>query len=601
MDPNDPPDFRTPWSCELVTPPDPSPEVPLHFPGRVFVTGSAGSGRKRVYEFIDSLTNQPVNGSDARAVHSSGGAAGGVVSEGQGYGVLLTGAFLAMLTPEDEDWEQMKVYFYQMFLGWRRMCEYSKEDSCQEDAGFLCDGNPCLPHWKFDDNLTTVLGKGSAPDGDEDAMTGMLLAVLSLTRQQQHDVEWLAEVGTWTYNTCKQFFLSETIASSSGKNRIVKLGACWGGWGDDGQNPSYHSPGAYRLCRDFMTQGIGSSDAEGASYVSKWNKVISTSYKMFDAVQCHSNGLITNWARVWESADGVGPFRADANFTGSGTPGAQYGSEASRTTWRVALDYLLYPKEAMHNATQYLDPLVVMLESKESHCDWASELRIDDACLVTSVHPDWSWNMFIAGPTFSSLVVPAQNDGVSIKRQQELINAGGARVAKGGFSSGYYSGSWVAISTFTLNGDFLRSASMAGLYGDPPAPSPPPTPAPTPTPSRCSTPTEDCRSTRCCQDPGYTCYEKDQYWAGCRESCTPGIHPNEPPEHQTPWSCEVLRCSSSTEDCRSTGCCEDAAYTCYEKDSTWAGCRSSCAPGEVNPLDPPEHRTPWSCHVVDVL
>ncbi|CAK9084462.1 unnamed protein product [Durusdinium trenchii] len=549
----------------------------------------------------DSLTNQPVNGSDARAVHSSGGAAGGVVSEGQGYGVLLTGAFLAMLTPEDEDWEQMKVYFYQMFLGWRRMCEYSKEDSCQEDAGFLCDGNPCLPHWKFDDNLTTVLGKGSAPDGDEDAMTGMLLAVLSLTRQQQHDVEWLAEVGTWTYNTCKQFFLSETIASSSGKNRIVKLGACWGGWGDDGQNPSYHSPGAYRLCRDFMTQGIGSSDAEGASYVSKWNKVISTSYKMFDAVQCHSNGLITNWARVWESADGVGPFRADANFTGSGTPGAQYGSEASRTTWRVALDYLLYPKEAMHNATQYLDPLVVMLESKESHCDWASELRIDDACLVTSVHPDWSWNMFIAGPTFSSLVVPAQNDGVSIKRQQELINAGGARVAKGGFSSGYYSGSWVAISTFTLNGDFLRSASMAGLYGDPPAPSPPPTPAPTPTPSRCSTPTEDCRSTRCCQDPGYTCYEKDQYWAGCRESCTPGIHPNEPPEHQTPWSCEVLRCSSSTEDCRSTGCCEDAAYTCYEKDSTWAGCRSSCAPGEVNPLDPPEHRTPWSCHVVDVL
>ena len=36
----------------------------------------------------DSLTNQPVNGSDARAVHSSGGAAGGVVSEGQGYGCL---------------------------------------------------------------------------------------------------------------------------------------------------------------------------------------------------------------------------------------------------------------------------------------------------------------------------------------------------------------------------------------------------------------------------------------------------------------------------------------------------------------------------------
>lgn len=36
-------------------------------------------------------------------------------------------------------------------------------------------------------------------------------------------------------------------------------------------------------------------------------------------------------------------LRAETGFSGSGTPGAEYGSEASRTVWRVALDFLLFP------------------------------------------------------------------------------------------------------------------------------------------------------------------------------------------------------------------------------------------------------------------
>ena len=42
-------------------------------------------GKERLFEFIAALTDQPVANSEARAVHSSGGAAGGVVSESQGY------------------------------------------------------------------------------------------------------------------------------------------------------------------------------------------------------------------------------------------------------------------------------------------------------------------------------------------------------------------------------------------------------------------------------------------------------------------------------------------------------------------------------------
>ena len=49
-----------------------------------------------------------------------------------------------------------------------------------------------------------------------------------------------------------RFYLSSTVSSSSGAHRIVKLGSCWGGWGNQGQNPSYHAPGVYRLCRNYM-------------------------------------------------------------------------------------------------------------------------------------------------------------------------------------------------------------------------------------------------------------------------------------------------------------------------------------------------------------
>ena len=42
----------------------------------------------------------------------------------------------------------------------------------------LYSGNTaCLPGWKHDKDLTEVTGTGAAPDGDEDAIAGMIMAV----------------------------------------------------------------------------------------------------------------------------------------------------------------------------------------------------------------------------------------------------------------------------------------------------------------------------------------------------------------------------------------------------------------------------------------
>lgn len=51
---------------------------------------------------------------------------------------------------------------------------------------------------------------------------------------------------------------------------------------------------------------------------------------------------------------------------------------------------------------------------------------------------------------------------------------------------------------------------------------------------------EDCRASKCCIHAGWACYEKNQQWAQCRTSCTPGIDQFDHPDHRTPWSCNLL-------------------------------------------------------------
>merc|ERR1712062_389866 len=49
-----------------------------------------------------------------------------------------------------------------------------------------------------------------------------------------------------------------------------------------------------------------------------------------------------------------------------------------------------------------------------------------------------------------------------------------------------------------------------------------------------------CLHERCCSDPGTACYAKDDGWAQCMKSCTPGEHSTDPVDVRSPWSCDVL-------------------------------------------------------------
>jgi len=176
----------------------------------------------------------------------------------------------------------------------------------------------------------------------------------------------VSDVKDWADKSCTQFMIDNTVLSNSGSHRLLKLGTCWGGYEMNGNNPSYHAPGHYKMMRDFQAS-IESRDydrpnslgGDNKIWNEKWNMLIDTSYKFLNTAQCQSSqgsGLVPNWALVTEK-DSNTLEAYSGSFSGSGTPQYEFGAEASRTMWRVAFDAAAYPEEADDQAVPFLDPL----------------------------------------------------------------------------------------------------------------------------------------------------------------------------------------------------------------------------------------------------
>ena len=533
---------------------------------------------------------------EARVVLSSGGAAGGVISEGQGYGLLLSSLMLAALPADHERRIELTERAYATFLGWRTMGERTAKrrrlggTSCQtgplcgEGArdgftvaacpswcpGWQCDGAewctsgakppecdpcprpgsaeeeaaiaepvgfPCLPSWKFDNQVMGEVGSDSAPDGDEDAILGMIVLLLATKAQVPRPTWWL-HLARWAYQSCHSFLVHSTqphprrLASNGRPERIVKLGSCWGGW--DCLNPSYLAPAHYRVFRLFMDShgavvGSAASAAQAAEISSDWESLIETSYALLDEAQCASTGLVPNW---WVAAHGELPTGAaaqareqwhewrpgSASCSGSGTPAAEFGSEAGRTLWRVALDAIWFgsgeaarfsravgahvaPKLARYDGAAagsavsgsdgaasasgavgtggavhaHDEPRRMSLGTCTAP-ETCEDLRLETPprCAVTSVHANWTGHAFMLAPIAAALMVPPLGD-MSDPGRQALDQSASLDIAAVLLSQmpvdEYYDGAWVALGTFTLTGTVHASAPLfAALDTTPPQP-----------------------------------------------------------------------------------------------------------------------------------
>jgi endo-1,4-beta-D-glucanase Y len=161
------------------------------------------------------------------------------------------------------------------------------------------NGNGVM-NWRYD-VCGGRTGDNGASDADYDAAMGLVLADSRWGGYNEDARAMIASVG-----------LNETQICGDGRI-VMKPGDTWGGCGDV-LNPSYFSPGYYRRFANIQT--------ERADF---WNQFANDTYALFDQYQSQLDGLIPDWAG------------SDGNLFRDGRE--QFGYEAVRGPWRVAVDY----------------------------------------------------------------------------------------------------------------------------------------------------------------------------------------------------------------------------------------------------------------------
>ena len=144
--------------------------------------------------------------------------------------------------------------------------------------------------------------RGSAADADADAILALILLVV---RFENKGAAWWYDLAQWAYDSCKAFMEYDTQVDADGGQRVVRLGACRGGWSCT--SPSYVTTAHYRVFDAFMrdyatlfnnahykldgpTPQTVAAQAESIAYSTMWRQLIRTGYSLLKASQSPETG-----------------------------------------------------------------------------------------------------------------------------------------------------------------------------------------------------------------------------------------------------------------------------------------------------------------------
>jgi len=181
----------------------------------------------------------------------------------------------------------------------------------------------------------------------------------------------------------------------------------------------------------------------------EWQKLIDTSHEVMQVVQCSNDGaLVPNWATIGVSGGKL--VHTGQPFSGSGTPQYEYGAEAARTTFRVALDAAFYPERSAE-WSPYLSAFNYRMDQGFNNGSFSSNTfpncRGPGTWQDINVFGGWQNNAFIFGPTYSALI-GASSD---ITNAQAMIDSAGQKL-NSALPGSYYPRSWAMISNLMLSG-----------------------------------------------------------------------------------------------------------------------------------------------------
>jgi hypothetical protein len=281
-------------------------------------------------------------------------------------------------------------------------------------------------------------------------------------------------------------------------------------------NPSYFAPGHYRVFRDFarkywkrefdtyLPKHLDGNPSTLQEMLAAYDGSISAGYNILYYSSC-SSGAVGNWVGVkaectdksalncpgvpWATTPYVGE---SGTCSASGTTFGSYGPDASRTPWRIAMDYILYANEssrvtiydregkpdpnAVYSAKTYLNGMAkqyiehAQCDAVKGDCMAAGMTKTATYKLaaafdqgphttcsnVPNAAQSW-WAAFMAWPTFTAFVAPL--DSLTESDSGRWLDTF-ASICD--FSGGKPQGDICSISYFELGQEVVATMVMSG-------------------------------------------------------------------------------------------------------------------------------------------
>mmetsp|Transcript_28823 Transcript_28823/g.83434 ORF Transcript_28823/g.83434 Transcript_28823/m.83434 type:complete len:725 (+) Transcript_28823:81-2255(+) len=348
----------------------------------------------------DSALPPLFKGVKPKVVHSTGGFAGGVVSEGMGYALMIEG----MLAAQGDAWA--KDLAMGLLRSWLGMVQGINHDpklalggaSEQDGSALKVDSDPYgvsaidgwgpagVATWKFPRHLCAANDPwkpchGSAADGDVDAVLGAVYIAGALN--YPIDLVDIVVRLIITFASADLGFPDMYRTLPDGKRIFVpKAGSQWGGLTPpDGKfktlgpewcyNPAYFAPAHYRTFKQFLSKvwdkrfeaylpkTLDGKQTQLSDLTSAFDGAILAGYNILYYSSCES-GTVSNWVGVmapcetddalsckgvpWQYTPFVGKDKGECST--SGTRWGTFGADAGRTFWRLAMDYVLHTADS---------------------------------------------------------------------------------------------------------------------------------------------------------------------------------------------------------------------------------------------------------------
>jgi len=350
----------------------------------------------------DSELPKEFAGVQPKVVRSAGGFAGGVVSEGMGYAMMVEG----MMAAQGDGWaKELALGLLRSWLGMAQGDNHdpdlalggaSEPDGSAEKVDSLPYGQSAIKGngpagvvtWKFPRHLCAANDPwkpchGSAADGDVDAVLGAIYLAGALGYP-----EGLVDIAVRliiTFASADLGFPDMYRTLPDGKRVFVpKAGSQWGGLTPPGgrfktlgpewcYNPAYFAPAHYRTFKKFLAQvwedrfdaylphHLDGTPSKLSEIVAAFDGAILAGYNILYYSSCDS-GTVSNWVGVmaacesdedlscggvpWQYTPFVGKDQGQCST--SGTRWGTFGADAGRTFWRLAMDYVLHTEDSEH-------------------------------------------------------------------------------------------------------------------------------------------------------------------------------------------------------------------------------------------------------------